>query len=266
MSHRPKLSDILKADFEKNKKKNQSFSVRAYARMLNLSPSTLHALLYKKAAATDATLSKIRTKLRLSLHDLEYFRSQSKLQRARTPEGKESLSRRLAKSEPRFGLLTEDDFKTLSSWYFHVLKELMSTRSFRNDPEWISRAIGITSDQADEAIQALTKLGIVQKDSRGEYRVNQEFIALPSGPPLQEAKNVHLQFMERAQRAVLDQPKGTRNFSTLVLKFRKSDLGKVDEKIRIFRREFSQEFESGGEHDSVYTLAVQFFRNDVETS
>jgi hypothetical protein len=53
-----------------------------------------------------------------------------------------------------------------------------------------------------------------------------------------------------------------RNFSTLILRFRKSDLERVDLFIRKFRRAFSAEFEAGEDHDTVYSPGVQFMRLD----
>lgn len=252
--------------YETKQKNNPSFSLRAYAKFLGLSPSTLHGAMKNGKGLSDSALTSVGARLMLSRTEVAYFRNLVRSNRMRNTKRKASALRQAAKYDTRYDLLSEEQFSSVSSWYCFAVMELAKLPTFKNDPRWIAKKLGITAKQAKGAIQALAILGILEEKEDGSITTVRDFVALPSGPPLPAARGFHAQFAEKARKAMVEQPKGTRNFSTLVLKFRRSDIERVDEKIRVFRREFSQEFESGIEHDTVYALAVQFFRLDREES
>ncbi len=251
--------------YETKRKNNPSFSLRSYAKFLGLSPSTLHGAMKNGKGLSDSALDFVGARLMLSRTEVSYFRNLVRSNRMRNKKRKASALRQAARYDTRYDLLTEEQFASVSSWYCFAVMELVKLPTFKNEPRWIAKKLGITAKQAKESIQALSILGILETHEDGSITTTRDFVALPSGPPLPAARGFHAQFAEKARQAMLDQPKGTRNFSTLVLKFRRSDIERVDEKIRVFRREFGQEFESGTDHDAVYALAVQFFRLDRDT-
>ena len=93
--------------------------------------------------------------------------------------------------------------------------------------------------------------------------MKRDYIEFPSNQ-LSPARKLHQTLTQQAAKAVFDQPKSTRSFSSAVLRFRKTDIEEVHEFIAKFRREFCQKFENGTDHDSVYSLNMNFFRLDQE--
>lgn len=72
------------------------------------------------------------------------------------------------------------------------------------------------------------------------------------------------QLIKKSLNALTTHTPNQRNVSSVVLRFRRSDMENADRFLRRIRREFSDEFEQGGEHDSVYSLNIQFTRLDCD--
>lgn len=116
-------------------------------------------------------------------------------------------------------------------------------------------------DEAQNALQALIDLEII-KIQNNKLIVLKDYVSLPTGEPLSAAFNYHQEMIQRSLEATRTQTKEERNFSSVTLRFRRSDMDKVNELLRNLRRDFCHEMEEGEGHDSVYALNMQFIRLD----
>lgn len=259
--NRPFLPSLLQTDFELRKLRNPAYSLRAYARDLKLSSSTLHSLFTGDGIISAPTLTRLSKYFKFSEGEKAHVRSLNLAARAKKPERREQHLEDANSSETRFNSLTEEEFESAGGWHAFAVMELLQIRNAPGDAEAIAATLRLSLAEVKHVLAALTKLKVIAVNA-GAIRVLKTSIILPSGPPLRRARDAHREIMERALEAIETQPKGTRNFSTLILKFRKKDIAEADEFIRKFRRAFSRKFEAGTDHDSVYSLGVQLARLD----
>ncbi len=257
------LSKFLIQDFQNRKSRKPSYSIRSYGRYLGLPRTTVHNLLLGNAHGSKAAIETVSSKLGLTRSETLYLEKVAELRKARATSRREKLRTEIMSLDTRFNLLSESDFERIGYWDYFRVMELIKTRPNAVDASWIARRLSVPRRTVLAALHELQRQKVIEMLPDGQLRVMRDFITLPSGKRLDSARAFHSKVIKKAGTALRSQTEGKeRNISSMVLKFRKSDLPNVDEFIRRFRREFSAEFESGEGHDSVYTLGVQFFRSD----
>jgi uncharacterized protein (TIGR02147 family) len=262
--YRPTISEILTQDFKRRQTRNRAYSFRAHARFLNLPPSTLLSIMNGKSRGSPTVLKKISKKLQLSESECLYLLKTSTLDRTKSARRRQSLLHEARRLDTRFNLISNEDFQHLGFWHCFAVMELIKLKGSKLQPAWIAKKLNIPEYQIEASLKALVSQKIIEITPRRELKILKDFITLPSGERLDLARNFHGELIRKAQDALFNQSENQRNISSLVLRFRSSDLPRVDEFIRNFRRSFSATFEEGEGHDSVYSLGIQFFRLDKE--
>ena len=145
-----KISLLLKNEFEKRRKRNNQFSIRAYARWLGLSPAQVSQMINGKRNITIKCFQKISEKLNLTP-----FEQKKYLQEYNTYYKNPN-------TQINRNLLNEDQFKLISDWYHLSILSLTKIKNIKNDSRWIAQQLGITSLQVNEAISRLKRLGCLQ--------------------------------------------------------------------------------------------------------
>ena len=149
----------------------------------------------------------------------------------------------------------------LSHWYIVALRELVSTRGFRPDADWIVKRFKnrITRKQAQEAWDILQSLGMVEADESGRFRVVNPSSDLDPGHVDFAIRAYHRDQLERTRIAIDEESLDERLLSSLTMSVRESDLPLLREKINEFRKSLniSNGGENAGERDHVVALNVQ---------
>ncbi len=257
------LGKMLFQDFSRRKSNNPAYSIRGYARYLDISHSTLRFLMDEKTEGSPKLVQKIGKKLGLTSQEVKYFIQLSRLKKARHPEKKNQIYQGARVINTRFNTLSEKEFTDISQWYSYAVMELIKTKDAQLDPAWLANRLGILAEEAKGALSALQKLDIIGIQDGKKLIVKRDYLEFPDGQ-FEAARTFHQTVTGKAKEATATQVKGTRSFSSAVVRFRKSDLPDVHEFIARFRREFCQRFEGGTDHDSVYALNLNFFRLDQE--
>lgn len=266
MNKKNKLAPFIQLLSElwiEKKNKNPNFSQRAYARYLDIPVSTLSVLQSKKTISESPLISKLGKKLGLSNDEIKYFSLLAKSEKTKDPKKKRELIKQALGLNTRFNTLSDEQFNYVASWYHFALMELIKTKDATFNPEWISQKLGIKIEEAEKALQALIDLKII-KIQNNKLKVLKDYISLPTGASLPVAFNYHQEMIQKSLEATKTQTKEERNFSSVTLRVRRSDLPKVNELLRTLRREFCHELEEGEGHDSVYALNMQFIRLDKD--
>ena len=121
---------ILMNELQNRRQKNQRFSMRAFARILDMSPAHLSCLINGKKNLTPKQAKKIVEKLNLS--DSE---NQALIQDV---AGLRTKSFQI----PELQILSDDEFKLISDWY-HIAILHLSQLPNRAHARWISDQLGI---------------------------------------------------------------------------------------------------------------------------
>ncbi|MGE3608126.1 MAG: TIGR02147 family protein [Bacteriovoracaceae bacterium] len=253
--------DLLNEEFERRKMVNSSYSLRAYARDLNLPAPRLSQILSKKQGISIEIAEDISKKLKFDESKKQWFCSSVGALHSRSFKERIKFKEKVQhyKSEAKhFSEIHLEYFRVIAEWYHFAILELTYLQDFQNDPIWIANILGITSVEATEAIVRMKSLDLVREED-GRLVDVFKFLATPSDVPSISIKKFQTQMMKKAIEALHEQDVPTREMSSNIMAISTERIPEFKEKLRDFRREFEQEASQDKNKTAVYCLGIQFF-------
>jgi uncharacterized protein (TIGR02147 family) len=239
MNEQIAIQKQLNEKFEEIRAKNPAFSLRAFSRRLDISPSTLTRILSGTRRVSRPLAEQLCDKLMLDPQErsdiLGNFPQRKKYRQA---------SRFHAEVDPGYLQLTADQFRIIGEWYHFAILSLLKTKGFKSDPEWIAERLGISVREAITALDRLERLEMIQKDSSGEWtRTHPRFRTTDDVMNL-SLKKAHRQYLELGLEALAHVPTELRDFTAITMPTNPELLPKAKELIRKFQDELSALLES----------------------
>lgn len=242
---------VLQDELTSRCAQNPNYSLRSFAKFLEISPSALSALINGKRPLTDKMKERLGLKLGHDPKDLQklYSRPHGNSKNL-GPEG-------LAHS---FQQITLDTFAIISEPYHYAILELLKTDGYIQDMPWISRRLQITPSEANFAFERLERVGILEKDEDGQYIDTTKGFStdLREGLTSQAHRRFQQRSLENAIHSVQTVAVEDRDNTSMTMAIRHADLPKARQMIKNFRRRFCTEMESRPNLDEVYQLTVAF--------
>lgn len=251
---------ILRRELENRLSRLPKYSLRAFARDLELAPSRLSEILSGKQGLSRERASVVADRLGMAPAERELFCDLVEAEHARGQVSRELAKVRLEKQklDSAFHTLEMDAFQAVSDWHHFGLFLLLSLPSFRNDVKWMAKALDIAPIQVSEALDRLERLGLIER-KRGKITRLKDFIATPDGVPSSAIRKFHRQILERAIAALDTQPVDDRNFSVMITAIDKKKLTEAKRWVKSFRRRFAKRVSDSPAATDVYCLSVQLF-------
>ncbi len=162
----PNYREILKKEFSRRTERNSFYSLRAFARDLEVSPSRLSEAINGVRGISLDFAKKVCLKIGLDKQWTEIFLTSVSAMHARSPKIKRDSQEKLK------SLLTEDltdhpKTDTVVAWYYAGVLKLIQQGI--HDIAKISELLGVTSSQSDSAFRFLKRLGFVDENSKSAY-------------------------------------------------------------------------------------------------
>lgn len=256
---------ILVDEFEARQKRNPGYSLRAYARDLDLPASTISEILRGRRGLSPQSGLEIAQLLQLSEEETHWFIRSIEAHHARDSRRRQSAREELKSISARNGLdeLSLERFKIIKDWYHFALLELTDTEGFSSDLEWISKRLNITKKETQEAIRRLIEFGLLERKEDGTLKQTKK-TWVSGGLPSREIRKHHAQILEKAEGALSTVDISARDFSALTMAIPQGKLPEFSKLIHEFRRQVVHMLESYTDpKDRVFVLGVQFFPVDV---
>lgn len=233
--------------------------MRAFSRDLNLSSSFLSDILQgKKNPSTDKALE-ISQAIGWSWRETQIFLQTAQFAQTKSKKTKKFLEKELKKTEeayPAFQSLKAHLFSPVSEWYYMALLELSELPGFKNDPEWVSQNLGISRDEAAQALKVMIAKRFLIQDADSRWSKSNHSIG---DTPSEALRKLHRQHLANAAVALQKQEFHKRHFSGMTMAINSEKLPEAIELVREFRARMSQLLEDGP-RDGVYHLAIQLFQ------
>ncbi|MGZ3694339.1 MAG: TIGR02147 family protein [Bdellovibrionota bacterium] len=211
---------------------NSRYSLRAFARVLELDPSSVSQIIAGKRRTSARMMTKICEKIGW-------------------PQSNDAVA-------GEFELLSADAFAAISDWYHYVILDLTLLKNFKNDAQWIARKLGITRSEAQIALERLQRLGMLVKKN-GRLVKGQGFYAnYVEGQTSSAHKEYQRQILRKALDAIDSCAQEKKDITCITIAADSRKLPEAKTRIKKFRRELCAFLEEG-ESDSVHLLAVQLF-------
>jgi uncharacterized protein (TIGR02147 family) len=254
---------LLQREYALRKRRNASYSLRAFARDLGLPAPKLSQALRGIRGFSAERANAIAEKLRLSSSERELFVSLVEREHARSKIAKRKADELVQAfmEEQGFGELDLERFKIISDWYHFAILELTEVKGFRAEPQWIAKRLSISIAEVELAIQRLLDFGLLTEKDQSLVQTQID-LATPSGIPSRELREHHSQILQKADRALEDVSIHERDFSAVTLAISQEDLPEARAMLKEFRRRFTQRMQANPNKDRVYCVALQFFPLD----
>jgi uncharacterized protein (TIGR02147 family) len=257
---------VMIDDFKRRKSQNPSYSMRSFARDLELSQSFLSQILSgkRKLSLEKAELVSQRLKLRGKKNQLFLKSVQANI--SSNPKARElflNQIKNLTESQIDFKLLSENIFDLISDWYYFAIIELSTLTTFKNLPTWISRRLNISVTEAKTALELLQKVGLLKEVNGRLEKIEKDYIF--ENISSKAIRNHHHQCLDLAHKALDAQPMSEREFITVCIPMNPNAISMAKKMIRIFLEEFMSEMQTT-QPKSVYKFSIQLFRLDQEVS
>jgi transcriptional regulator with XRE-family HTH domain len=166
----PDFTERLRQEFARRRATNPRYSLRAFARFLGLEHSTLSQIFRGRRAMPAGTLTSLAVKLRLGAEETVAYLGACALGDAE----------RLAAQVSQMSWLAEAAALMRTSAHWQLLA-LIESAEWRPDMRWAAAKTGRTIDELNEAMSRLLRLGLIQVDSGGRWRVDREIAGRDAG-------------------------------------------------------------------------------------
>lgn len=252
--------EILREKLAQRCQRNSGYSLRAFARDLEISPQRLSHILNGRHGISPAAAKNLSIKLGMSEAEANFFCALVEKKHGRSAVVKEEAKKKLNEIKTAYKDLSLDHFKIIADWYHFAIMELTLIEGFVSDTRWIAKTLGISLADAKAAIQRLIKLEMLEIDKKGALKLTGDFFASnSSGISSQALKQFHQQLLNKALIASEFQTSAERDFSSTILAVAEKDLPYAKKRLRDFRESFDKEFSASKKKTKVYCLGIQLF-------
>ena len=245
MTEQLALQNKLREYLLEVQRKNPSFSLRALAKRIQLSPSAVSEILNGKRKVSQEMAEKILKNIGCDLQ--EQYRLLSLFN---TDMQQKSFI------EDNYLKLTADQFRLIADWYHFAILSLAETEDFRADPLWIAKRLGINLPVAEMALERLERLGLIEW-SRGRriLKLTQSQVSTPDEVSAQALQKSHHADLELSKQAIEQVDLALRDFTSMTLAIDVKKLPQAKKMIREFHAKMSAYLESGVKNE-VYKLCI----------
>lgn len=252
--------EILKEELAVRCQINPRYSMRAFARDMELAPSRLSEVLNGKQGLSRPVADRIAERLGYSSQERDFFCDLVESIHARKEKNRSEAIEKLKKQfdENELLVLNNDTFNLISDWYHLAILELTTVKDFQSDVKWIAKELGISENETELALARLERFGFISRDKGVIVTVEQK-TSTPGTTPSDSIKKFHKQILQKAADSIYLQTQETRDISEIVVAVDRSRFQEAKEKIKMFRREFCTDMNRSEAKDGVYCLAIQFF-------
>jgi uncharacterized protein (TIGR02147 family) len=258
----PNIGLFLKKEFSLRQKKNQNYSLRAFSRDLNVSPSFLSDVMNgKKKLSVDRALVLSQT-LGWSWRQSQIFLQTAQLASVKSKRSRQFLKKEIQKTHDLYGdfqTLKLRHFSPISNWYYMAIMELTELPDFRDDAQWVAERLNISTKEAALALEQLKSQKLICETQNGTWQktINSSVRDTPSA----DIRKFHSQLLTKAIESMTTQEPHERHVSGVTMAIDPSKLSEAVELIREFRSRMNLLLESGSKK-AVYHLGVQLFQLD----
>jgi uncharacterized protein (TIGR02147 family) len=254
--------------FEEKKKEQPAFSYTSFAQKAGFGDrGFLHNVIHGKRSLTKESLIKVSQAIGHSKPEAEYFENLVFFNRSADLKDRNYFYEKLngVKSTEKAAVKAlqtrKDQYEFYSQWYHCAVRSLIDMYPFKDDYRWLAKNIfpPISPKQAKLSVQLLEKLGLIQRQKNGAFKLTSKSITTGSEIVSLAVHNFHKEAADLAKNALERVPLDKRNITGLTLGISEKTYLKLCEEIRQFRSKIVRIVEQDEEADRTYQLIFNLF-------
>lgn len=230
-------------------RKNNLYSLRSFAKSLEINHATLSHLIRGKRPITKKMQQKLGRKLGLCEKKMEEFRIY---------DGKKGDDQ---SNSDNFTQLAQDSLAVISDWYYGAIWELMKLDHFNANPRWIAKALGITTSEVNIALERFQRLRLMEIKSDGTWVINCEDVSgISNDESVKGLPDLQKKILQMAMEALINVPKTKRAQISMALSLDRKDFPEIRKRIKKFGRQLNAyTSRDGAAKNCLYQLTMACF-------
>ncbi|MFA6236282.1 MAG: TIGR02147 family protein [Bacteriovorax sp.] len=240
------ISNILFERFQEIKRTNSSYSLRSYALKLGLNSGVLSQIMNKKRDISIEFAEKLAASLALSEEERERFMGSFKVQQ----------DLKLDKLDAR--VVGDDVLDRLTDWYLLAILSLVKLNDFVVSPGNISKRLGISLEEAVEAVNFLIAHEMLKSDESGKIVRTEKRFSTLDNISSDQLKKIQANNLRMGVESLYRDDVGKRDFTTMTIAVDPKNIDEAKELIRKFERDLAVLLEYG-EKKEVYNLTIGLY-------
>ncbi len=257
MSDQDRLRKALNFYFEGAKTKNAAFSLRSFAKFLDIPAGNLSQFLTGKRRFSPDTIKALAAKITDSPEQRKNLLDEINAAELEALK-KVKVS---STSDYEASTLTVEEFCDLDEWYYYAVRTLLSLKKPKYEIEWISQQLGITLTQADKALKLLFKYRLIELASDGRIVRTKKHLTTPDStkkdPKTHAVKmKLHEQHLKHALDSIHNHDVSKRDITWVNIPANPEKLDRARELIRKFQDDMLALLEDE-DPTVIYRLTVQ---------
>jgi len=242
---------VIKEDLSQKQKNNPHYSLRAYARDLDVHPSTLSQIIKGARPLPLKDSKKVIQKLGLSPKEqtlfLEsLFQTKTKLDNIK-----------ISQNDERF-MLDESYHRVIAEWEHYAVLELFELKKFNPSVKEIAAKLQITENRAEVVLENLRTSGLVIEGPQNKLIKTNPSIRTTEDIKSQALQKSHQETLELGIKKLDEIEVDLRDFSSMMIAVDLEKLTEAKTVIREFRQKMATLLRDGDKTD-IYQLAIQFY-------
>lgn len=256
-------TDILKEKLMLKKEMNSNYSMRAFARDLNIPASNLSLILKKRRGISLQTATNICKSLKLNKEETEHFIDKVLVSGKFSKEEKNIASKRIQSREETSSkqVLKTETFDVISNWYYFAILESAEVSDNQINIDTVSKRFGLDKKTSSKALKTLNKLGLLKKSGKNYLSTGAQ-LETTTDIPSTSIQKFNIQMLKKATQAVTEQDVTCRDLSTLTIAINDSDINFVKDEIKKFKNSLDTKLMKRAKKkgaNKVYSFCSQFF-------
>jgi len=235
-------------------KQNPNYSLRSFAKNLEIEPSSLSQILSNKRTLTDKMILKLSNKLSLSPKEI------NKLINGNDQKSQDKNYSQNDLPFAHFKHLEQDQFDLVANWYHFAILEMTHLHNFVPKMTVIAKRLDLTLFEVRDAVARLTRLNFLEITKNGKW-IDKMGDALNEGNSYTTAafRKMQLDVLKKASDALENTPYQERVQSSLTISTSRKKVLGAKKKILKFMEELDAYLRSGDEQEDVFHLSVSLY-------
>lgn len=232
-------------EFSNRRLKNPKYSLRSFAKTLGVSPSRLSDIFNQKR---NMTLNQaVQFTERLSIPP-----EMKKNVLSSFDGGKNKKTLNLNHTYQR---ISNDIFYLLRDWQHFAILNLIETKNFKSDPQWIAKRLGIQVLDVNLSLERLKRCELIEIKNK-KIKATHKNISTSDQSVNHALRHAHRDTLEQAILAIDEVDIKWRDISSMVVPVNIDKITEAKKLIKSFRRKLAEVLESGNKTE-VYNLNIQ---------
>ena len=246
----------LKNELNYRIRRNPSYSLRAFAKSLDVNIGTISAILNLKRPLSMKMAQKIISKINWNNTERNEF-----LESVDTVQKKRILKKPLVSKNSFIANPVENDvFEVMGDWFYCAILELTYLDGFIASQRWISKKIGISELQAKLALDKLIKLGLLVEKNGKWTKTNKNLETSKKALTTSALKRLQKQFLEKAIDAIDQQAYEKRYSRGMTMAIDPEKLELARDLINDFSHSLCDILENNqSKNKEIYQLSINLF-------